>query len=236
MTNENTRMHILELIDKGEISAAEGARRLDEIGKLTEPDGNRPDVKTRMEILGKIESGEFNPEEGAKRLAEFSYDIHEPVVVEHINAPRIYPEDTQKWKRWWTIPLWLGVGVTTLSGLWMNSTYTASGAGFWFFCSWLPLLSGVALIMLGSLSSSARWLHVRLKEQGTHPSTMAFSIPLPTRFSAWALRTLGRFIPGLDESSVDEIITALGNETSENPLYIQIQDDEDGDQVEVFIS
>ena len=235
MTNENSRMHILEMIDNGEITPEEGARRLDEIGRHTEKSESQPDVVTRMEILEKIESGDFSPEEGAERLAEFGHDIDEPVIIEHMHTPRIDPEDTQKWKRWWTIPLWVGIGVTILSGLWMNSTYTASGVGFWFLCAWAPLSVGVMLILLGSLSNSAHWLHVRVKQPGDYPSNVAVSIPLPTRFAAWVLRRVGRFIPGLDKTSVDEIITALDQDISENPLHIFVHDDEDGEQVEVFI-
>ena len=235
MTNENSRMHILELIDKGEISPEEGARRLDELGKNPRTEADQPDVNTRMEILEKIESGDFSPEEGAERLADFGNDNSGHIVVEQNKRPNMDPDDINRWKRWWMIPMWVGVGVTILSGLWMNSVYTSSGAGFWFFCSWVPLLTGVILIMLGSLSSSALWLHVRVKQPGDYPSNVAISIPLPTRFAAWVLRMVGRFVPGLGETSVDEIILALDKETSENPLYIQVNDDEDGEQVEVFI-
>jgi polyhydroxyalkanoate synthesis regulator phasin len=235
MGTENERMRILEMIDKGEISTSEGASRLDDLARNDNISEAAPETDDRMAILGKIESGEINPEEGARRLQEFSHQAVSETVIGSHAGPTIDPEDLQKWRRWWTIPLWTGIGITILSGLWMNSVYTSSGAGFWFFCSWLPLLVGVGLIVLGSLSNSTRWLHVRVKQPGDFPSNVAISFPIPTHFTAWIVRTFGRFIPGLDNTALDEIILGLDKETSENPLYIHVEDGEDGEQVEVFI-
>jgi hypothetical protein len=54
--------------------------------------------------------------------------------------------------------------------------------------------------------------------------------------TAWFLRVFGDFIPGLQGTSVDELIIALGDSTSpEKPLFIEVEDDEDGERVEVFI-
>jgi hypothetical protein len=54
--------------------------------------------------------------------------------------------------------------------------------------------------------------------------------------TAWFFRVFGGKIPGLQDTSVDELIMALGDSTNpENPLYIEVEDDEDGERVEVFI-
>jgi polyhydroxyalkanoate synthesis regulator phasin len=235
MGTENERMRILEMINKGEISTSEGASRLDDLARNANKSEDAPETDDRMAILGKIESGKISPEEGARRLQEISHQATSKVAIGNHSSPNIDPEDLRKWKRWWTIPLWTGIGITILSGLWMNSAYTSSGTGFWFFCSWLPLLIGVSLIVLGSLSNSSRWLHVRVKQPGEFPSKIAISFPIPTHFTAWLVRTFGRFIPGLDNTALDEIILALDRETSESPFYIQVNEGEDGEQVEVFI-
>lgn len=235
MGKENERMRILERIDKGEISPAEGAAKLDDLGKKPHGSKDATEYEDRMAILGKIESGKITPEEGAQRLQDYSASPASNVVIGSRPSPNIDPDDLQKWKRWWAIPLWIGIAVTILSGTWMNSLYTASGTGFWFFFSWLPLLAGVGLIIIGSLSNSSRWLHVRIKQKDEFPAKIAISFPLPVRFTAWALRTFGGFIPKLNETALDEIILGLDNDTGQNPLYIKIEDDEDGEQVEVFI-
>lgn len=235
MGTVNERMRILEMIDKGEISPAEGAAKLDDLGKHDDAPKDAPEIEDRMAILEKIESGEITPEEGAQRLQDYNGGTASHVVIDRHTSPSLDPEEMQKWKRWWTIPLWTGIAVTILAGTWMNSTYNSSGAGFWFFCAWLPLLVGVGLIILGGLSNSSRWLHIRIKQQRDFPSKIAISFPLPIRFTAWILRTFGHFIPGLNDTALDEIILGLDNETKNNPIYINIQDGEDGEQVEVFI-
>jgi hypothetical protein len=95
----------------------------------------------------------------------------------------------------------------------------------------------VVLIVMSWGSRTARWLHVRVRQRpGEWPQNIAFSFPIPLRMTAWFLRVFGDFIPGLHGTSVDELIVALGDSTSpENPLYIEVEDDEDGERVEVFI-
>ncbi|MDH5506153.1 MAG: DUF2089 domain-containing protein [Anaerolineae bacterium] len=239
MTQNNERMDILNKIESGEISPQEGARRLKELPGEDEKSTAKAATprQSRMEILELIEKGEVSPEEAAERLktAEAPSNPHDRAGQAH-QATGISEADMEKWKRWWQLPMWLGIGVTILAGLWMNNAFQASGTGLWFYCSWLPLLAGMALIMIGGMSQNSRWLHVRINQKpGESPQRIALSFPLPLGISAWALRNFGSYIPSLDETALDEIILALGTETADHPLYIQVEDDDDGEQVEVYI-
>ena len=238
MNTYHERMRILEMIETGEITPDEGARRLDALNRGESP--SPPPPLDRMQILGMIEAGEISAEEGARRLQEQKADLLEgeddPPPAEARRAPRISEEDMEKWKRWWTIPLWVGLGIVILSGMWMNAAYQSSGVGFWFYCSWLPLLLGVLLMLIAGQSRTGRWLHVRVRQApGNSPQNVAVSIPLPIRFTAWALRTFGQFITPLKRTSVDELILALEESTKETPFYVQVDEGENGEQVEVFI-
>ena len=237
MSTNNERMKILELIDSGEISAEEGAKRLDELNNPESSAKEPQQVDDRMGVLAKIESGELSAEDGAERLKNASSIAGEQIIIhtDSHNQARIEPEELEKWKQWWLLPLWVGIGFTIVSGLWMNAAYNASGTGFWFFCSWVPLMIGVAFILLGSLSSSSRWMHIRVKEAGHSRPNVAISFPIPTTFAVWILRTFGRWIPGLGETAIDEVILALDKETLDNPFHIHVDDDEDGEQVDIFI-
>ncbi|MEK6256702.1 MAG: hypothetical protein N2C13_05225 [Chloroflexota bacterium] len=237
MSTNNERMKILELIDSGEINAQEGAKRLDDLNNPTSSDSGRNNEDTRMSILEKIENGQLSPEEGAERLKNARPEQVEQVIIHSDSQSKTHvpPEDLERWKQLWLIPLWVGIGVTVLSGLWMNSAYAASGTGFWFFCSLVPLMMGAMLILLGSLSSSSRWMHIRVKEAGHSKANVAISLPIPTRFAAWLLRTFGRWVPGLNETIIDEVIVALDKETIDSPFYVHVDDDEDGEQVDIFI-
>jgi len=71
------------------------------------------------------------------------------------------PADAEKWRRWWMIPLWIGVGIVVVSGLFMLWAFQASGLGFWFFCTSVFLALGLVILVLAAQSRSARWLHLR---------------------------------------------------------------------------
>jgi hypothetical protein len=236
------QLEILNKIENGEISPEEGARMLEELssgGKKVKA----ADALDQMSILNRIESGEISPEEGIRLLQseiEGIEIIDPPSKRERINddfpretPPRISEEEMNKWKNWWTYPLYFGIGVTVLSAYWMNSAYQNSGYGFWFFCSWLPLLVGVALMALSWHSQGGTWLHVRVNSKRQR---VAISLPLPLGLTAFIFRNFGHLIPHMNNTSLDEIIVALKETTeSGSPFHVHVDEGEDGEQVEVFI-
>ena len=137
------------------------------------------------------------------------------------------------------IPLWVGVGITVIGALLMAWAYQATGFSFWFGCSWLPFLFGIAVMAMAWSSRSARWLHLRVQqEQGEWPRTIAFSIPLPLRFAAWFLRTFGQFIPKVNETGVDlgQLIQIFEDNTnSDTPFYVEVDEGENGEKVQIYI-
>jgi len=151
--------------------------------------------------------------------------------------PGELPANALKWRRWWVIPLWIGAGVTVLGGVLMYWAMQASGMGFWFVCASLFFALGVIILALAVQTRTSPWLHLRVQQApGERPERIAFSFPILVRPTAWFLRTFGRFIPQLDRTSLDEVILAIGETTNaDNPIYIQVDDDEDGEKVEIYI-
>lgn len=137
------------------------------------------------------------------------------------------------------IPLWIGVGITVIGGLLMAWAYQATGFSFWFGCSWLPFLLGIAVMAMAWSSRTARWLHLRVQQEpGEWPRTIAFSFPLPLRFAAWVMRTFGQFIPKVNETGVDfdQLIEVLENSTnSDTPFYVEVDEGENGEKVQIYI-
>jgi hypothetical protein len=65
---------------------------------------------------------------------------------------------------------------------------------------------------------------------------MALSFPLPLTLAAWALRLAQPFVPQLRDTGVDDLIIALRHSTAEGqPLVVDVQDDETGERVEIYI-
>jgi hypothetical protein len=200
----------------------------------------------RMQILQMIEDGKITPEEGTRLLNALSGKTGEASAG---NAPQASatPEpsprnvrptvDLEHWKRWWIVPMWIGVGVTTLSALWMYGAYRSGGFGFWLACAGLPFAIGVAIMALAAASRTAKWIHIRVKTgQADWPRSIALSFPLPIGLTAWLLRTFRSRLPNLKDTAVDELILALGESTSaEAPLYVEVDEGEHGEKVQVYI-
>lgn len=232
MTYESERLRILEMIDKGLISASEGVQLLDAL------QGNDDGLSTHSQsyIAGDQTPIQTEPEPEISSQVEAEVFAEEPAVSEtHTSNPYI-DSSIDKWKRWWWIPMWVGIAVTVISGVLMYFAWQSGGFGFWFACSWFPFLLGVGVMALAWGSRTARWLHVRVYQQaGEWPQKIAISIPLPLRLSAWFFRTFGRYIPNMEHTNIDEIIMALEHTSADTPIYVEVDEGDDGERVEVFI-
>jgi hypothetical protein len=224
MEEMNERLQVLEMIESGVISAGEGARLL----RALEGDNT-----AQVRLTSKNEVGHpVEPISGAESAPDpISNEVSPAIPTQEFDA------SIERWRRWWTIPLWIGVGITAIGGLLMFWAYQSTGLSFWFGCAWLPFLIGLAVIVMAWGSRTARWLHVRVQQASSEwPRTIAFSFPLPIRLAAWFVRTFGRFIPQLDRAGLDEMILALGQTTSkENPFYVEVNEGDTGERVQVYI-
>lgn len=231
-------MSILKMIEEGKISPEEGTKLLQSVGSNEE---NNFDSKLdTLAILEKIESGEISATTGINLIGENNWDSREFTDTENnfnggLNQDHfsISEEELERWKRWWTLPLYIGLGIVIISTFWLNAAYQNSQYGFWFFCSLIPLLIGLLLISLSWGTRTSPWIHVRVKGE---KERVAFSIPAPIGLTGWMLRNFGHFIPQLEKTSVDEILLALENTSKQNaPLYVQVDEGDKGEHVEIFI-
>jgi hypothetical protein len=137
MTEKNERIQILEMIESGVITATEGARllqALDTDDRLEEENNFESVFPASVEDAG-MEGG-TSPEGDFEGAGTINGE-----VLENVFEPEI-----EKWRRWWMIPLWIGVGITIIGSLLMFWAYQSTGFSFWFGCAWLPFLLGVAVM------------------------------------------------------------------------------------------
>ena len=200
-----------------------------------------PEASARMRILQMIEDGRVSAADGLKLLDALSADdaAAAPAADEAATSQPAAGPDLDYWRRWWIVPMWTGIGVLLVGALLMFAAYQAGGFGFWFVCAALPFAAGVVIMALASASRSARWLHVRVRtspKANDWPHNIALSFPLPIRLTAWLLRIFGPFIPQLKDHGLDELILALAETTSSDaPLYVEVDEGEGGEQVQVYI-
>lgn len=222
MSSKQERYQILDMIHKGILTAEEGARlfrALEDTSPGESGDQIDPDL-------------ESSPDSQAGSAQDTETSTGPGTVAQGEVVGAGLPD----WRRWWMIPLWVGVGITVVGAGLMYWALQATGTGFWFACAWLPFLLGLAVILLAWSSRSARWLHLRIREQkGDRVQRVAISFPIPIRLTAWFLRTFGHYIPRLESTGIDEIILALeDNASPDTPFYLEV-DEGDGEHVQIYI-
>ena len=204
------------------------------------------DKNERIQILEMIKSGVITAEEGARLLQALDEDDrleenHEDNLgsLDGDVIEDDYHPDIDRWKRYWVIPLWIGVGTTILGSLLMLWVYQTTGLSFWFACTWFPFLLGVALMAIAWGSRSARWLHVRIQQEpGEWPQNIAFSFPLPLKTAAWFMRTFGQFIPEVQKLGLDfdQLIKYFEDSTTpDTPFYVEVDEGDRGEKVQIYI-
>jgi hypothetical protein len=200
-----------------------------------DPETEILDIQSGHSNLSADPQGEPSPEHAQQQADEAMFTGD----VEVMPPPTTPPDDDeiQRWKRWWIIPLWIGVGVTVVGGILMYWGLNVRESGFWFACAWFPFLLGVALLALAWGSRTSPWLHVRIHQApGEKPQKIAISFPIPIQLTVWGLRVFGRHIPYLENTSLDEVILALKTVTREGtPLFVDVEEGENGERVQVFI-
>jgi hypothetical protein len=204
----------------------------------------------KLQILKMVEAGQIDADEAAMLLAALKEAGAEP--AEGAPSPELEPEGLppmassaaeatfaqeareNRWARFWIYPMMAGGAVLILGLLVIGLVYTTDAARGWLVCGWLPLLLGLTVVLLALWSRRAAWLHLRISEGGRRK--MGFSFPLPLTLTAWVVRIAQPFVPQLRETAVDDVIMALRDSAAHGePLFIDVEDEEDGERVEIYI-
>jgi len=259
--DEEERMKILEMIEAGTISAEEGLRLLHATTEGAEPPKEVESDSTDASLRSSVLEFSFTPKDEEQPVQQNPAPSDEEGTVNEEQPegePEAEPEpsysassshdffegdfeplpaDVEKWRQWWTLPLWVGVAVTVLSGMWMYSAFANQGFSFWFACSWFPFALGVGMMALSYASRRSRWLHVRIQQKpGERPQKIAISMPLPLGLATWFFRYFGKYIPDLPDIQVEEILRAVSESTGpDNPLYVEVDEGYGREKVKIYI-
>jgi len=201
----------------------------------------------RKKILQMVEEGKISADQAASLMRALDADSvpAEMKVIQTESGPSFEGSDAPEFeevksraRRFAMIPLWIGVFVAVLSAWGIYTVQQNSGLNFWFFCLLFPLFLGVLLIALGAGGQGSKWLYVNVDRREAHdwPQNITLGFPLPLGLTAWFLRNFGHNLRGMGKTNVDEIIQVL-NATGKSgaPLIVNVNDDEDGEHVQVYI-
>ena len=196
----------------------------------------------RGKILQMVADGKITAEQASQLLAALGDSGAEtqsgPPAGEPVAAgpaPAL-PPPMPHFGSLWLIPLYVGLVLLVCGALAVFPLYTSSGSWLWLVCGWPVFLIGVLTILAGWLARNSRWVHIRITNVDGSRRSIKLSFPLPLRLTAWALRVASRFSGRLKDTGVDEIVVALNEGLkSDQPLYVDVQDDDDGERVQVYI-
>ena len=200
----------------------------------------------KRQILKMVEDGKISANEAMTLIkaleqnpAEAEMEVLEAAPAsssERNDAPE-FEEVKQRARRFAMIPLWIGVGITVLFAGLMYWAMQSSGFGFWFYCLTFPFLLGVLLIAISAGGLSSRWLFVDVHQKpGEKPGRITLGFPMPLGLVAWFMKNFGQYIQGVGRERADEIAEMIKLTASSNaPLIVNAQDDEDGERVMVYI-
>ena len=234
------RMKILEMIESGQITPEEGVGLLEGLQEQNEPQpvlAAPPETVDVAPAFVSAQATDSGAEAASPSIPEPGAPAEEAARPEVL--PKEVPPDLAKWRNYWMIPLWIGVGIAVFGSLLMGSALQSSGFGFWFLCASIPFALGVIIIVLAVQSRRAHWLHLRVQQApGERPERIAFSFPIPIGLASWFFRTFKNRIPGLDSvpPNIDQILESVNETTSpQNPIYIEVDEGEDGEKVQIYI-
>ncbi len=195
----------------------------------------------RMKILKRVEAGEITAEEAVRQINELGQasssapepepQAVEPEPVRSTSAPPL--EIPKGLAQFWVYPLYVGVGMVVLGALLLYAVYGALAGWGWALCGWPIFATGVLVVATAWWLRTARWIHVRVRGK----ENVTISIPLPLRLTAWAFKIAKPFVPQFKDTGIDEVITSLGDTLGKGgqPIYVDVNDEEEGEHVQVYI-
>lgn len=247
------RMRILEMIEVGRITAAEGVRLLESLGATEDdspPGDENPDLLDETWVEDQLfpARGPFEGESALNELSDPADPIVEPLYADHpagLAQEALDPAgveagvDLGRFRDWWIFPFWLGLGAAvTGAALAYAAARFAGTASIWFLCALSPTVLGILMLTLAWLYfRSAVWLHLRIQQApGESPERIAISLPLPIGPAAWLLRVFVGLVPPTHRSSLGQLLLALQSGVGrDSPIYIQVDEGDGGEKVEIYI-
>ncbi len=192
------------------------------------------------QILARLEAGEISADEAADLLSRLEpvaevLPADEPLDPSEAWVPGFDPA-AARGARFWIYPLIAGGVVLILGALVMGLVYSLDAAPGWRICGWLPMILGLLVTLLALWTRRARWLHLRITDAKTNQRRIAFSFPLPLGLAAWGLRVAQPFVPQLRETGVDDLIIALREGMGhDEPLFVDVHNEEGGERIQVYL-
>jgi hypothetical protein len=211
-------LKILKMIQDGVISAEEGEKLLDALGG-----------KAWSGVVPVMTAPTFLPDGSSSKPPHNDIGLGKGVLDDgspvHQAGPPVWA------RRLWVYPLAGGVMIIGIAGM-VTPLLVRDGSRLgWLACTLPLMIFGALVVALASWSRTARWLHVRIRDQETR---FNFSLPLPLRPAAWLACWARPWFPPLRGTPIDELILSLADMQQEDVLVVEVSERED-EEVLVYL-
>jgi len=224
MATSEERQRILQMISTGKITAEEGTRLLNALSGNPQPDQLTP--PEQPQLAPPVDRAEEEPAAQQEKAPTPESEVIDPSPPIDIPMP-----DT---RHWWQVPFWIGLTVL-IAGAFIVAGAISSGAVCFVLLCGLPLVFlGVIGIIVAWFARNGPWVHIRVKND--RPGERNVNISVPLDLGVVAVRAAEPFVPQMRNTGVDDVIVSLKNNVKGNqPVIIDVHDDEDGEHVQVIV-
>jgi hypothetical protein len=219
MTTSEERQQVLQMIADGKITPEEGSRLLAALSG-----GTPPELTESSTVSGPAPETEQTDSQQQAYTPEQEVISPPPPIETHIPDTR----------HWWQVPFWIGAALL-IAGAFTLAGAISSGAICALLLCGLPMLFiGIVAVIVAWFARNGPWVHIRVKHR--RPDERDINLSVPLDLGVVAVRVAEPFVPQMKNTGVDDVIVSLkDNVKKDQLLVIDVNDDEDGEHVQVIV-
>jgi hypothetical protein len=216
----------------------------------------------RQQVLRMIADGKITPEEGSRLLAALSggnlsiIDMPSAAPDPAPEAPPPEQPDPQQQaytpeqevvsppppidaqmpdtRHWWQVPFWIGAALLVAGAFTLAGALSSGAICLVLLCGLPLLLIGILAVVVAWFARNGPWVHIRVKH--SRPGDRDINLSVPLDLGVMTVRVAEPFVPQMKNTGVDDVILSMkDNVKKDQPLIIDVNDDEDGEHVQVIM-
>jgi hypothetical protein len=222
MTTSEERQQVLRMIADGKITPEEGSRLLAALSGGMPPELTTPSAAP--------EPAQETPQAEQAEPQQQAYTPEQEVI----SPPPPIDAHIPDTRHWWQVPFWIGAALL-IAGAFTLAGALSSGAICIVLLCGLPLLMiGILAVIVAWFARNGPWVHIRVKHN--RPGERDINLSVPLDLGVMTVRVAEPFVPQMKNTGVDDVIVSMkDNVQKDKPLIIDVNDDEDGEHVQVIV-
>ena len=222
MTTSEERQQVLRMIADGKITPEEGSHLLAALGGGMPPELATPGAAT--------EQAQEAPQPGVAEPQQQAYTPEQEVV----SPPPPIETQIPNTRHWWQVPFLIGAALLVAGAFTLAGALSSGAICLVLLCGLPMLLIGILAVIVAWFARNGPWVHIRVKNDRPGEHNFNFSVPLD--LGVVAVRVAEPFVPQMRDTGVDDVILSMkDNVKKDQPLIIDVNDDEDGEHVQVIV-